>query len=175
MGDGAVWVAAFTGATAVLASWVTNFGNIRAAKAQAEASAQAQLRGRIRELRRAAYLDFIEHSHVTAELYWWAKYAFDQLTESEQLLARIEELRVELRGAYDPFLRCVRVVELEGPPALAEAAEAVLGAAADTNRALWKITLSEPGARERFDEGRRSFTRCVERFVEEARVAMSDV
>lgn len=28
MGDGAVWVAALTGGTAVLASWVTNRGNI---------------------------------------------------------------------------------------------------------------------------------------------------
>lgn len=46
--DIAVWVAALTGGTAVLASWVTNLGNVRAARVQAEASAQAQHRGRVR-------------------------------------------------------------------------------------------------------------------------------
>ncbi|MGW7079764.1 hypothetical protein [Streptomyces sp. NPDC054866] len=38
MGDIAVWVAALTGGTAVLASWVTNLGNVRTARVQAEAS-----------------------------------------------------------------------------------------------------------------------------------------
>jgi hypothetical protein len=49
MTDSAVWVAALTGGTAVLAGWVTSHGNARAARIQAEASARAQDHSRIRE------------------------------------------------------------------------------------------------------------------------------
>jgi hypothetical protein len=60
MTDDALWVAVLTGGTAVLASWVTSRGNARAARVQAEASAQNQQRSRSRETRRTAYLEFIE-------------------------------------------------------------------------------------------------------------------
>ncbi|MFE4409415.1 hypothetical protein [Streptomyces sp. NPDC056821] len=57
MADSALWAAALTGGTAVPTSWVTNLGNVRAARTQAEASARAQHRDRVREARRAAYLE----------------------------------------------------------------------------------------------------------------------
>jgi hypothetical protein len=68
MGDGALWIAALTGGTAVLASWVTSRGNTRAARVQAEASAHAQHRIKARELRRTAYLELIEQAHLVGEL-----------------------------------------------------------------------------------------------------------
>ncbi|AVH58859.1 MULTISPECIES: hypothetical protein [Streptomyces] len=173
MTDGAVWVAVFTGATAVLASWVTTLGNARAAKVQAEASAWAQQRDRIRELRRAAYLDLMEQAHITGELYWRVGDAYAQLSAPDGRLARIQELRVELRTAFDPLMRCVRVVLLEGPAPAAEAAVAVQGAALEANRALWRITEGDSGARERFDEAHGVFRRRLERFVEAARNAMT--
>jgi hypothetical protein len=172
VGDTAVWVAAFTGATAVLASWVTNLGNVRAARAQAEASARSQHHSRVRELRRAAYLDFMEQAHVTGEVYWRVGDARAQHTSQDELLARIQELRTELRRAYDPLMRSVRVVVLEGPDGPADAAQVVLEAAAEANRALWRVSLGDPGARERFEEGQRDFLRRLERFVEAARAAM---
>ncbi|CCK30202.1 putative secreted protein [Streptomyces davaonensis JCM 4913] len=171
--DGAVWVAAFTGGTAVLASWVTNLGNVRAARAQAEASAVAQERGRARELRRAAYLDLMEQAHCTGELYWRAVFAFDQVDDADELLARVQELRVQLRDAYEPLMRTVRVIALEGPAGVAEAAEAVLGAAADTNRTLWHFVLGESGARERFEACHGEFKRLLADFVAAAREAMA--
>jgi hypothetical protein len=64
MGDGTVW-AILTGGTAVLASWVTSQGNARAARIQAEASAHAQHHSRIRDIRRTAYLEFMEQAHIT--------------------------------------------------------------------------------------------------------------
>ncbi|WP_327694760.1 hypothetical protein [Streptomyces sp. NBC_00459] len=173
MTDVAVWVAAFTGGTAVLASWVTNLGNVRAARAQAEASALAQQRDRVRELRRAAYLDFMERAHVLGELYWRAESRFVQATDPDQLLTGLQELRGELRGAYDPLMRSVRVISLEGPAAPAEAAGTVLEAAADTSRALWRFTLGEPEAQARFDEGHQRFKHLLAQFVEAAREAMT--
>lgn len=167
-----MWIAAFTGATAVLASWVTNLGNVRAARAQAEASAQAQLQGRIRELRRAAYLEFMEQAHITGELYWQTAFDLDQLADPERLATRVQDLRTELRGAFDPLMRSVRVVVLEGPVGAAEAAETVLRVVAETNRTLWRVACGESEARAAFDEGHQEFTRALERFVEVARAAM---
>jgi hypothetical protein len=156
----------------VLAGWVTNLGNVRAARTQAEASAKAQLQGRVRELRRAAYLEFMAQAHVTGELYWQVGDAFAQLDDPQRLVTRIEELRTELRAAYDPLMHGARVVLLEGPAEAAAAAEAVIAAAEQANRALWRVQLGEEGARERFAEGRPAFLRSLERFVEVAREAM---
>jgi hypothetical protein len=171
--DSTVWVAVFTGATAVLASWVTNQGNARAAKVQAEASAQVQHHGRIREIRRTAYLELIEQAHVTGELYWRVGDVYAQLTDSQAQMEHIQDLRTTLRDAFDPLMRCVRVVVLEGPASVAEAAEAVQTAASDSNRALWRVSLGEPAAHERFDETHQAFRRQLEQFIEVARSAMS--
>ncbi|MGW9030323.1 hypothetical protein ACWGQ5_40805 [Streptomyces sp. NPDC055722] len=172
MGDSAMWVAAFTGGTAVFASWVTNLGNVRAARVQAEASAQAQHRGRVRELRRAAYLDLREHAHVVGESYRRVLDAFHEISSPDQQLRRLEELRSELREAYAPLMQSVRVVVLEGPSATASAAQAVLEAALKVNRCLWHITRGDADARARFDEVREAYLRCQGRFVESARAAM---
>ncbi|MEU5334671.1 hypothetical protein AB0G51_15245 [Streptomyces asoensis] len=172
MGDSAVWVAAFTGGTAVFASWVTNLGNVRAARVQAEASAQAQHRGRVRELRRVAYLELIEHAHVVGELYWRVVNAFRQIAEPDQRLTRFEELRSELREAYDPLMHSVRVVVLEGPPTTAEAAQAVLDAALNGNRCLWRIICGDSDGHARFNEVQGAYLRCLGQFVEAARAAM---
>ncbi|MER6296289.1 hypothetical protein [Streptomyces althioticus] len=173
MGDSAVWVAAFTGGTAVLASWVTNLGNVRAARVQAEASAQAQHRGRVRELRRAAYLELMGSAHIVGELYRRVFDVFHQITDPDQHLTRFEELRSELREAYDPLMHSVRVVVLEGPSATAEAAQAVLNAARETNRCLWRITCGDADARASFDEVQGAYLRCLARFVDAARAAMA--
>ena len=168
-----MWVAVFTGATAVLAGWVTTQGNARAAKVQAEASAQAQHRDRVRETRRAAYLDLMEQAHVTGGLYARVGDAYAQLDDPDARLTCLRELRVELRDAFDPLMRRVRIVFLEGPAPAADAAEAVQWAAAQANRALWRITEGDLGARERFDEAHGVFRDLLERFIEAARAAMT--
>jgi hypothetical protein len=172
MADGTVWVAVLTGGTAVLASWVTSQGNARAARIQAEASAHAQHHSRVREVRRTAYLEFIEQAHITGELYWRLGDVYAQLIGSDAQLAGIQQLRIELRDAFDPLMRCARVLVLEGPEPVAEAAEAVKQAASDSNKALWIVSQGEAGARERFDEAHRIFRFQLERFIEAARTAM---
>ncbi|MFE0180873.1 hypothetical protein [Streptomyces olivaceus] len=172
MGDSAVWVAALTGGTAVFASWVTNLGNVRAARVQAEASAQAQHRGHVRQSRRAAYLELMGHAHIVGELYRMALDAFHQITDPGHQLTRFEELRSELREAYDPLMHSVRIVVLEGPSATAEAARAVLSAARETNGCLWRITCDDADARARFFEVQGAYLQCLGRFVDAARAAM---
>ncbi|MEU5094731.1 hypothetical protein [Streptomyces sp. NPDC020996] len=172
MGDSAVWVAAFTGGTAVLASWVATMGSVRAARVQAEETARAQHRLRVRELRRAAYLELMERSHAMGELYRQVVDAYFQLAGSERFLTRCQEIRGAVREAYDPLLRGVRVVRLEGPAQVAEAAQAVLAAATEVSRALWHVCRGEPEARVRFDAARDACLVSLDRFAETARAVM---
>ncbi|MFI1163357.1 hypothetical protein ACH4UM_07030 [Streptomyces sp. NPDC020801] len=172
MADSALWVAALTGGTAVLASWVANVGNVRAARTQAEASAEAQHRERIRDGRRAAYLELMERAHTMGELYRRVVDAHFQHGDGERFLNRVQELRVAVREAYDPLMRGVRAIGLEGPAGAAAAAGAVLTAATEVSRSLWHVSLGEADARARFDTAREAYLGSLERFVEAARVAM---
>ncbi len=170
-----------TGGTAVLASWVTSRGNARAAKIQVQSSAQADHRSRIRQSRRAAYLDLIEQAHITGELYFRLGDIYAQVTDPGEQLARIYKLRSDLRDAFNPLMRSVRVVLLEGPPQAAKAAEAVQQAAAeavqqaaaDTNTSLWMISQGHTQARQRFDAADQIFRAELSKFIESARTAMT--
>lgn len=168
-----MWVAVFTGATAVLASWVTTVGNARAARVQVESSERAQHRDRLRSSRRTAYLDLMEQAHVTGELYWRVGDVYAQLPDAGDRLARIEELRTQLRDVFDPLMRCVRVIVLEGPEVPAQAARAVLEAASEANSALWRVSRDEPRARERFDEAQERFRHRLEEFITTAHAALN--
>ncbi|WP_416973375.1 hypothetical protein [Streptomyces sp. 4F14] len=174
MADSAVWVAALTGGTAVLAGWVTNLGNVRAARVQAEASAKAQQESRVRELRRDAYLELMRCAHGMSELYWKAGEVRFRPADPEGFLAHIEELRVEAREAYDPLMHSVRVISLEGPGGLAEMAKAVLAAATRANGLLADISREGPEAFARFDAAMGAYSTSLATFVEAARDAMNE-
>ncbi|QNP72832.1 hypothetical protein IAG44_27640 [Streptomyces roseirectus] len=172
--DSAVWVAALTGGTAVLAGWVTTLGNVRAARVQAEESARAQQVGRVRELRREAYLELMRRSHEMSELYWKVGEVRYEPTDPASFLTRIQQLRVEAREAYDPLMHSVRVIALEGPDRLAELAKAVLAAAALTNGSLAEVHRSGAGAFARFDAAMEAYGLSLAAFVEAARDAMNE-
>jgi hypothetical protein len=172
MTDSALWIAALTGGTAVLVSWVTSRGNAHAARVQAEASGQALQYGQLRETRRTAYLEFIEQAHTIGELYWRLGDVYVQLTDPDDQLAGVQELRNDLRDAYDPLMRCARILLLEGPVQVSEAAEAVTQAAAEANSALHIVSQGEEHSRERFDEACRIFRLRLVSFIEAARATM---
>lgn len=172
MTDPALWIAALTGATAVLASWVTSRGNARAAKIQAESSALADHHNRVRDSRRMAYLDFLEKAHTTGELYFRLGDIYAQVKDPNEQLARIQKLRSELRDTFDPLMQAARVVLLEGPPPAAQTAGAVRQAASDANTALWMLSLGKDEARDRFDAAHQAFRTEVDKFIESARTAM---
>lgn len=78
-----------------------------------------------------------------------------------------------MRDAFDPLSRCARVIILEGPAPVVEAAEAVKQAALDANHVLWEISQAESGARERFDAAYRIFRVRLSEFIEAAQAAMA--
>lgn len=122
-------IAAVTGGTAVLASWVTGRGSTQAARIQAEIAARSQRAERLRESRRTAYLDLIEQTHHMGELFWEISAAL-RLPGSPARTTALGELRERELAEYAKIRRCARVVELEGPPSAAAAALALQQATA---------------------------------------------
>lgn len=57
-------------------------------------------------------------------------------------MQRVEALRGELRVAFDPLMRCIRLAILEGPTRVAEAAEALSKSVIRANRALHPLEQS---------------------------------
>ena len=171
--DSTLWVAVFTGGTAVLASWVTSRGTARAARIQVEASSRAQQLDRIRELRRAAYSDVIGQAHETAELHFQVKGAL--AGPDERMVQRLTELRGELRAAFDPLMRCIRLAVLEGPTRVAEAAEALSESVITANRALHPLEESGEGALAAYESAEGEFHRRLDMFTASAREALSRI
>ncbi|REK85345.1 hypothetical protein DY245_38325 [Streptomyces inhibens] len=173
MGDSTVWtlaIAAVTGGTAVLASWVTGRGSTRAAKIQAEIGARAQRAERLRESRRTAYLDLIEQTHRMGELYWEISAALG-LPGSDARTAALGVLHDREVAEYAKIRRCARVVELEGPPSAAAAALALQKATGPFYEAVTADLAGDSDHRPDFDAAYRPFWAALERFVDAARDA----
>ncbi|MET7761173.1 hypothetical protein [Streptomyces sp. NPDC005336] len=174
MADNTFWIAALTGGTAVLASWVTSRGNTRAARIQADTAARAQQTERLRESRRTAYLDLVEQTHSIAELYWEVA-AVQRTGEAQRRPAVLDELAERERDEYGKLRRCVRVVELEGPAAAAAAANALQKATGPFHRALGAMRSDEPEALQRFHDAFRPFWATLTDFVDAAKAALHEV
>ncbi|GAA2619504.1 hypothetical protein [Streptomyces tubercidicus] len=173
MGDSTVWtsaIAAVTGGTAVLASWVTSRGSTRAAMIQAETAARSQRAERLRESRRTAYLDLIEQTHRMGELFWEISTVL-RLPHSEARTSTLGELRDREVAEYAKIRRCARVVELEGPHSAATAALALQKTTRPFYAALSADLTGDPGGQDAFDDAYRPFWRALEEFVDAARDA----
>ena len=80
-----------------------------------------------------------------------------------------------LRSAYDPLMRCVRVAELEDPPAVADRSRALLEAVYETNRSLYGPAQGNTDdARDRFADARGKFNHCFEGFLAAAQTAINE-
>ncbi|TJZ49675.1 hypothetical protein FCH28_25735 [Streptomyces piniterrae] len=184
MGDSTLWtlaIAALTGGTAVIASWVTSRGSTQAARIQAEIVARSQRAERLRESRRAAYLDLIEETHRIGELFWEIS-AVLRSSPSADRSAALRELYDRELAEYAKMRRCARVVELEGPPSAAAAAlalqkatgpffaafKAELDADADAERTSARSDIDN---HEEFDAAYHPFWKALEDFVDAARDA----
>ncbi|MFF4954100.1 hypothetical protein [Streptomyces chattanoogensis] len=173
MGDSTVWtvaIAALTGGTAVLASWVTSRGSTQAARIQAETAARSQRAERLRESRRAAYLDLIEETHLMGELFWEIAAAL-RLPDSADRTAALRTLHDRQVAEYGKIRRCARVVELEGPPAAAAAALTVQKRTGPFHAALTAALAGDRDSHAAFDAAFSPFWKALEDFVEAARAA----
>ncbi|MER6053035.1 hypothetical protein ABT168_37305 [Streptomyces sp. NPDC001793] len=173
MGDSTVWtlaIAALTGGTAVLASWVTSRGSTQAAKIQAETAARSQRAERLRESRRAAYLDLIEQTHCIGELYWEISAELRE-SASDTRTARLDGLLDREVAEYAKIRRCARVVELEGPPSAAASALALQKATGPFYEALRAGLADGTDCQEQFNAAYSTFWKRLEQFVDTARDA----
>ncbi|POX37542.1 hypothetical protein C3486_27885 [Streptomyces sp. Ru73] len=179
MSESTLWtlsIAAVTGGTAVLASWVTSRGSTRAARIQAETAAETQRRERLRESRRTAYLELIEQAHRMGELFWEVSDVLRQ-PAADADTAALQRLSERQTAEYATLRRCVRVVELEGPRPAAEAALVVQKSTRAFHAAIQQALHAgaDPddweAAEQRFDAAYSPFWRALEAFVDTAREA----
>ncbi|WP_151476259.1 hypothetical protein [Streptomyces albicerus] len=171
MGDSTLWVAALTAGTAVLASWVTSRGTARAARIQADAAATTVQADRLRAARRSAYVDVIEQAQRMGDLYWKVTDAHE-ISDADERLATLKDLRVRLRGEYAVLRQRVWVADLEGPPQVAAAADRLRRSTSENYRALGAMIAGEADAAQRFDDCYRPFWESVVNFVDVARGAL---
>lgn len=172
--DSTLWVAALTGGTAVLASWVTSRGTARAARIQVEASSRAQQLERIRESRRAAYVDVIAHAHRAVDLHFQAKSTL-MLFDTDTRAPLIKQARDELREAFSPLMRSVQLTALAGPVAVAEAAEELQESLGRANRALHSVQHADEEAPAAYESAEADFRRRLECFTATAREAVASI
>ncbi|WAZ23023.1 hypothetical protein STRCI_004335 [Streptomyces cinnabarinus] len=122
MADSTLWVAAITGGTAVVASWMTGQYTTRAAREQAQCSADAHRQEKLREIQRTAYLDLIQHAQSLAPM----ERNISELIElpaSEERTAELKKQIVVAHKARFDFLALKRVIFLEGAPQVKKCAD----------------------------------------------------
>ncbi|MEU7230087.1 hypothetical protein [Streptomyces chrestomyceticus] len=173
MADNTFWIAALTGGTAVLASWVTSRGNTRAARIQADAATATQRLERLHEARRTAYLDLIHCGQRMADLYWKASEAH-RLSDPENRSAALKDSRDRIRDTYGDLRKAVRVIELEGPDEAAAAAYAVKQATTGPYQALNSMLNGSTGAEDLFDSCYAPYWAALTRFIDAAKSALRE-
>ncbi|MEV5815319.1 hypothetical protein [Streptomyces mutabilis] len=174
MADTTLWIGVLTAGTAVIASWVTSWGTARAARIQADAGARSQRAVRIRETRRAAYVDLIEQAHRIAELYWRVTELHRSGAHEENVVA-FKELRSSLRKEYGQLRNLVWIVTLEGPDSVARAAEQMRLATQPRFRALGALIEGRPDAARDFDALEDPYWKTIHDFVAAAKAAVHDM
>nr|BFD88631.1 hypothetical protein StreXyl84_80320 [Streptomyces sp. Xyl84] len=93
----------------------------------------------------------------------------------EQLMQHVGRLRGELRVAFDPLMRGIRLAILEGPTQVAEAAEALGKSVITANRALHPLEESGEGAQAVYESAEAEFHRRLDKFTLSAREALSSI
>jgi hypothetical protein len=146
VGDTGLWIAGLTGATAVLASWVTSRGHVRAARLQAEISKAAQEETRQGEVRRASYLAFLEQAHLMGVEFRQTPSVLS-IEDQQHRRARLEEHRARLREVYGPFRHTCQVATVHARSSSAiEACDRVFAASRTVYMALGDIADGVTGA-----------------------------
>jgi hypothetical protein len=171
MGDNTLWVAVLTGATAILASWVTSRGQTRAARMQAEFTAAAQRRDRLREVRRIAYLDLIQHLQSLRPIRFRIKES-NEVTDPDQRIAGLREQLVAMRHGQDQFLNLLRVIAVEGPSPVIACAESLGESISSARKDIEALIDGHTEAIDRFELHFSEGSENLQRFIEAVRAAL---
>ncbi|EFL22685.1 hypothetical protein SSOG_02399 [Streptomyces himastatinicus ATCC 53653] len=173
MADSTFWIAALTGGTAVVASWVTSRGNTRAAQIQADTAARAQQTERLRDSRRTAYLELIEQIHIMGDFYWEIS-AAQRNGDFRTRPALLDETLERERDHYGKLRHRARVVELEGPAAAGEAARKLQKSTGRFHRSLVAMAADDPEAIRRFNDAYSPFWATLGDFVDVAKTSLQE-
>ncbi|NUK02113.1 hypothetical protein HRW23_03830 [Streptomyces lunaelactis] len=174
MGDNTLLVATLTGATAILASWVTSKGSARAAQVQADAARATQQSERTRASRRTAYADVIHSFHAIGEGFRdiMPAVAVADAAERTAALRALQERQAQQHAA---MMRAVHVAHLEGPDEVARAARRMEDASTRVYLAIGAMADEAAIYSPEFDEGYREFWQALDDFVAVAREALGAV
>ncbi|MGW7244641.1 hypothetical protein [Streptomyces sp. NPDC054804] len=171
MTDATVWIAALTGATAIVASWVASRGAARAAEIASQSAAQERRVEKLRETRRAAYVDLITQAHTMESLYWEIKEAVKISDPTAQQRA-IADLRVREHHEFETMCRIARIIELEGPDDVGSAGRALRRSTAPFFEALNALAEGNAEAMTLFEESYRPFWDALTEFITSAAGAL---
>lgn len=181
MDDGAFWIAALTAGTAVLASWVTSRGTARAARIQADTTADAQRVERLRAARRTAYAEFMEQAQRLNDVHWKVSDVIrgtgDGGTEGgsaengfgPERIDELRRLRELQRDEYAALRNLTWVVSLEGPEDVAALANTVRRATSPFHKAIEAMIEGDTGAVARFDGCYAPFWDALRAFIKASR------
>ncbi|WP_329217480.1 hypothetical protein OG352_15270 [Streptomyces sp. NBC_01485] len=166
-------VAAVTGATAILASWVGNRGSTRAARIQAETARAAQQAENIRASRRSAYAQVVHKSHVVGDSFLGILPAV-QLTDPEERTSALREvLRQHLRLHAEMTL-AIYTANLEGPDDVSQAAGRLEATSKDVYVAIEAMAETSAVYSPDFDTAYHAFWDSLRSFTTTARNSIRD-
>lgn len=137
-------------------------------------AATTQRRDRLREIRRAAYLDLIQHTQSQREILWRIRDIM-QLTDPEQRLAGLKEQFRAAQHGYDTFLRFSRVVAVEGPPQVTARAELLRQALARARKDIKSLAQGNLTAMQDLEVHNREAHEALMSFIEEVRIALDSM
>lgn len=168
--DNSLLVAALTSVTAItassLASWLTSRGNAHAARIQVNDASAAQRREGVRQTRRAAYLDLIEHAQAVAD----GLRGVNGLSTTAYNAALTAH-----RDRHQRLRRAATLIDLEGPSAVQVAASNLLIMSGTLSTALAATAENASGENRRdFQEVLRCYIRLIRPFVDTAAAALDE-
>lgn len=172
--DTALLVAALTGITAILASWVGSRGSTRAAQIQSETTRAAQEAEHTRTSRRSAYVEVIHKAHIIGERF------IDVLpaVSWSDPTARTSALReVQQRHAqhHAEMMRAIHAAHLEGPDDVVRAADRLERASTQVYLAIDAMAEEAAAYSPDFDEGYHEFWDALRNFTSVARRSIHHV
>lgn len=166
--DAALLVAALTGTTAVLASWVGSRGSTRAAQIQSETTRAAQEAENVRTSRRSAYVEVIRKAHIMGERFIDVLPAVSS-SEPTARTSALREVQQQHAQHHAEMMRAIHAAHLEGPDDVVRAADRLERASMQVYLAIDAMAKEAAVYSPDFDESYHDFWTALRNFTAVAR------